>query len=168
MINGMARAMKGSVAAMSTWASMKTERSRARAFIPGPMAKSMMATGLMVRNMGTESGLTRVATLTLASGLKTWRMAMECTSGLTGIGTRASGSTLLDMARGQTFSTTEMFIWESTSMEQLRDLANIAGQMATRILVSLRQARSKAKVFGKRLLMQRRTPTSTRESTSTI
>lgn len=53
-------------------------------------------------------------------------------------------------------------------MEQLKVVDNIDGLMETLILVFSKQVRNKAKVFGKRLLMSRKTQINMRVSTLMI
>ncbi len=118
--------------------------------------------------MDTVFGAILTVTLILDNGPKIWLMATECMSGRTGIDMSVSGSIHSDTARAPMYSITATSILVSINMAQQKDAGNIGGLMATRTLVCSKQVKSKAKVFGKRLPMSRKTQTNTRASTMMI
>lgn len=75
----------------------------------GPMGKYMMENGTKVSNMAMEFGKAYMETATLENGSIQELMAMESILGATGIGMKANGKHVSNMAMVPTFSQTEIF-----------------------------------------------------------
>lgn len=160
MTSDQAKVLSASQTVIFTEVHIARAKYRAKATIHGRMATFTMVSGKMDRNMVTEFGKMLRVTHTLASGNKTWPMAMAFTSGLMGTATREPGATPSEMVKVKTYLRTVMSILASiiTAMRKVRACTCGAPQ-ATPTVEPLLRERRVATAFGKSQMQRRLTHT---------
>ena len=130
MINDMDTVMKNSLIKMSTMVHTNSESPMARECTPGQMERSMTESGKTVRKMAMEFGAAKMATPTLASGLRGKLRDTASMFGKTKTSTRVNGTRTYATATVAIFSTTVTNSWANMFLASLRVSVSTNGKMA--------------------------------------